>query len=70
MNRALIACAVLAALFISGCAQQAPAPQPDTSLNEGQITGMESDLAEIESSLDDSDFSEYEFLEVNESTFQ
>ncbi|HLC92927.1 MAG TPA: hypothetical protein VJH23_04410 [archaeon] len=79
MSKAILFGLIIASLLVAGCASQQGYEAAQPAQNAGadqsaaqseQITGMESDLTEMESSLGDADFSQYEFLEVDDSTFK
>jgi len=79
MSKALLFGLIVASLLAAGCTSQQGYEAAQPAQNAGadqsaaqseQINGMESDLSEMESSLDDADFSQYEFLEVDDATFK
>ncbi len=78
MKTTVLAGLLFASLLVAGCAQdsgsssqQAPLTQGEGALSspDPQATGIESDLQEMQSSIDDSDFSQFDFLELDQATF-
>jgi len=82
MSKSIIISLVLVSLIISGCANQpqgetqdlSPSDTPpeltDTSASENDIASLDIELSELEYMIEDSEFSEEDFLELNEGTFE
>ena len=79
MKKIIIVSLLLAALLAAGCssnsgpgytAQQSGTDSSVAGNSDQQISSMEADLQEMQSTLNDADFSGHEFLAVDNSTFQ